>query len=423
MNTNDVALEVDLNSLGHKLVDKGGTSDFTVAWPIEEATKCIPVIFSQSTNAPGINCQSIFNTLSIEAPATLALPDKSSITCRSEIVLCNSARHISATFRVSGNHRILEPQPNLLSFCGTHPSPEHHPDVSHPIGIDQTTSVLLSRLLNEPSIGNVTHPDGLVIFAGSTNSAKTKTAQSFILQLMSHFRHVGATPHLVTAEQPLEKWTAYCGDAVNPNVLSIDPVTCTRLGWRFTPRELGRDVKHLGQAVENALRQTPACFFIGEIRNDLDWNNALNIASTGHLVVTTTHAGSLSETLSRLLRALKTKTPADRGYLVRPLLAVVHLKPFRFEKSESAVDSSAVIPSIWMRTPRSISAMVSAGLSSVVPNGLDVIGRHQFLQMLLSFLPSDIKCAGILCTPLLPDCKAAVKTLLGDAFRSDLKDF
>ena len=48
-------------------------------------------------------------------------------------------------------------------------------------------------------------------------------------------------------------------------------------------REKGKDVACLDEAINDAKRQTPACFFIGEIRDSNDWQRAVAFAGTGHL--------------------------------------------------------------------------------------------------------------------------------------------
>ena len=47
---------------------------------------------------------------------------------------------------------------------------------------------------------------------------------------------------------------------------------------------------------------------------------------TGHLVVTTSHAGSLIESIGNILQAARAVTPSDRSNKGGRLLAVVHLK-------------------------------------------------------------------------------------------------
>src|SRR5207249_2189827 len=111
-----------------------------------------------------------------------------------------------------------------------------------------------------------------------------------------------------------------------PEVLDLSPEELARRGFGidYTSRQKGIDVHDLKCASEDALRQTPAVFYIGEVRDASDWKEVLEFAGTGHLVVTTAHAGSLIEAMIKLLGAVDAKTPADRRRYAEKILAVVH---------------------------------------------------------------------------------------------------
>jgi Tfp pilus assembly pilus retraction ATPase PilT len=94
------------------------------------------------------------------------------------------------------------------------------------------------------------------------------------------------------------------------------PGNTQQRGLDYTPRELGskKDVRSLAQALlKDALRQTPSVVYVGELREEHHLETALNFARTGHLIVSTTHAGSLVEAMGRAFAAMKVKTAEDRG--------------------------------------------------------------------------------------------------------------
>jgi hypothetical protein len=209
---------------------------------------------------------------------------------------------------------------------------------------------------------------GLVVIAGRTGSCKSQIAKALIEAQMQG----RPDKHLVTYEDPIER-----------KIKTKGPITS---------REKGKDVSNLREATRNALRQKPAVLFVGETRDPEEWDMLLNYAGTGHLVVTTAHAGSLIEAMGNILQATNANDPAARSVVGERLLAVVHLK-----SDKTRADLGILIPALWRRTSEGIKALMSEGLSSLVPNtppGLSddretqepfpsSIGRYWFARELL----------------------------------------
>lgn len=108
-----------------------------------------------------------------------------------------------------------------------------------------------------------------------------------------------------------------------------DPNKSENIDWNkvdYTPREKGKDAMSIKEAVMNALRQTPKVLFVGETREIGDWSRLLDFAGTGHLVVTTAHAGSLVEAMANLLRAVEARRPTKRSEVADRTLALIHLR-------------------------------------------------------------------------------------------------
>jgi hypothetical protein len=180
---------------------------------------------------------------------------------------------------------------------------------------------------------------GLVVIAGRTGSCKSQIAKGLIESRLKEKRG----KHLVTYEDPIERKFKTKGSN--------------------TSREKGKDVSDLHEATRNALRQKPDVLFVGETRDPEEWDMLLHYAGTGHLVVTTAHAGSLIEAMGNILEAMQANDPTSRSVIGERLLAVVHLKS---EKAGSEV--GILIPALWRRTSEGIKALMSEGLSSLVPN-------------------------------------------------------
>jgi hypothetical protein len=243
---------------------------------------------------------------------------------------------------------------------------------------------------------------GLVIIAGSTNSAKSLITRGLI-QLYLENVLLGDTkpgapksnakrrPHLVAFEDPIEKYFHAAprtsadehgsqGGARNSPEGRID----------YTPRQLRVDAPNLRTALHDALRQTPKVFFVGETRRKEDWRALIDFAGTGHLVITTAHAGSLVEAMHKVLLATKARTPADRNEVARRILAVVQLKRTEVAGFE---DCGVLVPSVWRRVPRGVNSLTAEGLSSILPhsqsresNPCSCLGRKYFADKLLELV-------------------------------------
>jgi len=138
-----------------------------------------------------------------------------------------------------------------------------------------------------------TKPRGLVIISGPTGSGKTTTLAGMITHLNAH-----KTCHIVTIEDPIE-------------------YTHTNLKSAITQRELGVDTHSFAQALKHVLRQDPDVIMVGEMR-DLDTASAvLNLAETGHLVLTTGHAPSTYQCMERFIDLF----PPEQRYLAQSRLA------------------------------------------------------------------------------------------------------
>ena len=245
---------------------------------------------------------------------------------------------------------------------------------------------------------------GLIVITGRTAACKSQIAHKLI-----ESRLAGTSGrHLPTFEDPIER------DFEIPHV-------------HYTPREKGKDVSGLEEAINNALRQKPTVLFVGETRDTAEWKLLVNFAGTGHLVVTTVHAGSLVEAMVNILQATGASEPAARSVVGERLLAVIHLRP----ESITCKDGSKVgilIPSLWRRTPEGIKALMAEGLSSLVPHtarplsrggreGLpSSIGRYWFARELLE--DKNLDCGARKVLALDEGAREKIKT---DALEWDLE--
>jgi Tfp pilus assembly pilus retraction ATPase PilT len=225
------------------------------------------------------------------------------------------------------------------------------------IGISDLARTLIDRVLSGASFG------GLVVLAGATSSGKTKVAQAIMAQLLAEQKvgKPGRLQHVITLEDPVEDF------------LFADPFQAQENGINYTARrrvQTSEEDHSLAEAVDDALRQTPAIFYVSEIRNDQDWKELLRMAGTGHLVVTTTHANSVTECMRRILSAMHVESARGRGEVAQRLNSVIQLGPVEIDLGlgQEKGRVKTTVSAAWRNTPQGVSALVSDGLDSLLPN-------------------------------------------------------
>ncbi len=82
-------------------------------------------------------------------------------------------------------------------------------------------------------------------------------------------------------------------------------------------REVGLDTQSFHHALKHVLRQDPDIIMLGEMRDALSFAAAMSAADTGHLVLSTVHTTTASQSINRILDFFK----ADEREQVRRQLA------------------------------------------------------------------------------------------------------
>jgi len=118
---------------------------------------------------------------------------------------------------------------------------------------------------------------GLVLVTGMTGSGKTTTSATLLDYINSN-----KSLHILAIENPIE--------FVHVNKKSV-----------MSQRSLGVDVATFNLAVTGALRHDPDVIFIGEMRDPDTIRAAISAAATGHLVISTLHSNTASETINRIV--------------------------------------------------------------------------------------------------------------------------
>jgi twitching motility protein PilT len=136
---------------------------------------------------------------------------------------------------------------------------------------------------------------GLILCTGATGSGKSTTLAA-ILGHMNKTRQ----GHIVTIEDPIE--------FVHEDAHSI-----------VNQREVGIDTASFQEALRRALRQDPDVILIGELRDALTTQTAMQAAESGHLVLSTLHTLDAAESIGRIIEFF----PPEKHALVRSILSRV----------------------------------------------------------------------------------------------------
>lgn len=159
-----------------------------------------------------------------------------------------------------------------------------------PAHIPSVEDVYLPQMM----IDMIRRRSGLILIEGPTGSGKTTSIAALI-----DYINANTDAHIYSIEDPIEFYHEPKGNTV------------------FTMREVGVHATDYPSAVENALRSKPNIIFVGEMLNNATKKAALHASTTGHLVITTAHAGSVTEALDSFIGEF----PADEQTQIRSRLA------------------------------------------------------------------------------------------------------
>ncbi len=138
-------------------------------------------------------------------------------------------------------------------------------------------------------------PRGLILVTGPTGSGKSTT-----LAAMIDYVNINKSAHIITIEDPIEYVHEHKRCMVNQ-------------------REVGDDVETFALSLRAALREDPDVILVGEMRDYETINAAVTAAETGHLVMSTLHTTSASDTINRIIDVF----PAHQQGQIRTQLATV----------------------------------------------------------------------------------------------------
>lgn len=120
---------------------------------------------------------------------------------------------------------------------------------------------------------------GLILVTGPTGHGKSTTLAAIINEI-----NMTRAANIITLEDPIEY--------IYPKGKSI-----------ISQRELGLDSHSWAEGLRAMLREDPDVVLIGEMRDPESIASAITIAETGHLVFSTLHTNSASQSIDRIIDA------------------------------------------------------------------------------------------------------------------------
>ena len=137
---------------------------------------------------------------------------------------------------------------------------------------------------------------GFILLVGPAGHGKSTTLAA-ILDEINHTRN----DHIITVEDPIE-------------------YLFTQDRCIVSQREVGSDTISFHAALRTVLRQDPDVIMIGEMRDAASIATAMTAAETGHLVFSTLHTNSASQTIDRVIDSFP---PEQQSQIVSQLAATL----------------------------------------------------------------------------------------------------
>lgn len=207
--------------------------------------------------------------------------------------------------------------------------------------------------------------NGLILIAGATGQGKTTTACSLLREYLLGFGDVA-----VTIEDPPE--------------LMLDGEhgehgRCFQL--------MLEEGQTFGSALVDSLRYTPRYIFLGELRKPEDASMALRAAISGHLVITTIHAGDVEEAINAMIKlaagAEGSSVEYARDQLSIGLAAVIHQRLLKIPTGGKKLS----LQTLFTGNDKGLKTLIRDGQVNQIGTAIE----QQISRMKKKELPVDIR--------------------------------
>jgi twitching motility protein PilT len=223
----------------------------------------------------------------------------------------------------------------------------------------------IENLYSDPNLATTLYklanlPNGLVLVNGPTGSGKSSTLAAII-----NYINQNHPKSIITIEDPIE----YLHHPINSII---------------SQREIGRDVLSFSDGLRAALRQDPDIILVGEMRDQETIRTALHAAKTGHLVFSTLHTGSASETIDRIISMF----PGDEQSSIRTDLSDA-LKGIVAQHLVRKISGGRTPAVEIMVVTSSIRALIREGKTHQIPTAIQT-GKNEGMILMQKSLSSMI---------------------------------
>lgn len=192
---------------------------------------------------------------------------------------------------------------------------------------------------------------GLILVTGPAGAGKTTTLAAIVDYINSNERL-----NIITIEDPIE-------------VLHVDKKSIIH------QREIGTDTESYADALKYITRQDPDVILIGEMRDPETVTAAMNVAMTGHLVLSSFHTIDTTETVNRIIDFF----PPQQQKQIRLTLASI-LKGVISQRLLPLKDHSGRVPAVevLVMTGRMAEALINEEPTTVLR---EIIAEGEFYGM------------------------------------------
>ena len=193
---------------------------------------------------------------------------------------------------------------------------------------------------------------GLVIVVGPAGQGKSTTIASMI-----DYINGTRAEHIITIEDPIEY--------VFTNKLSL-----------IEQREMYLDSHSWDISLRSVLRQDPNVVFIGEMRDTDTIRSALQIAETGHLVFTTLHTNSASQTIDRIISSFEMEKQNEVKSQLSQVIEVIISQRLLPSSKEGAIVACEL-----MIKNDAISNLIREGKAHMIDNVINTSAQYGMISM------------------------------------------
>ena len=112
----------------------------------------------------------------------------------------------------------------------------------------------------------------------------------------------------------------------------------------FDQKQLDKDVTSFASAMKYAMRQRPDVILFGEARDPESLRNAVALAETGHLVLTTIHARSAEQTINKIISMFPVdEQPTIKNQLAENMTAIIIQRLLKRSDENSLITAHEIL--------------------------------------------------------------------------------